>query len=246
MKSGTWMVAPVSSTAALLPPLTVSPRRRERSSVTWPGRRSRGSSTSAGMSSMYRTSTSMFSFIRSKRPVSSDLGRAICSKVSPSMNTTLIGFVVQVRAWCGSRCDLVELLLGAEGLVDHATVRHVPQLGPHERAALARLDVLEVDDPEGLAFVPDGHAGAELVGRDHSVLASSGKNRRIPGDGLQDPQRSDSTPRAPAAEAGTCRACGPPRSAQSGQLAVQSVRTSMPSSVTSTVSSIRTPARSGT
>ena len=40
------------------------------------------------------------------------------------------------------------------------------QLRAHERAALARLDVLELDDAPGLALELDVHAVAELVGGD--------------------------------------------------------------------------------
>ena len=38
------------------------------------------------------------------------------------------------------------------------------ELGAHERAALARLDVLELDDAPGLALELDVHPVAELVG----------------------------------------------------------------------------------
>ena len=41
---------------------------------------------------------------------------------------------------------LLDLLVGAEGAVDHRAGAHVLQLGAHERAALARLHVLELDD----------------------------------------------------------------------------------------------------
>src|SRR6201999_2830764 len=59
-----------------------------------------------------------------------------------------------------------EVLAGAEGFVDHGAVLEPPQLGPHEGAALARLDVLELDDLPDLAVDLDVRAVLELVGAD--------------------------------------------------------------------------------
>ena len=59
-----------------------------------------------------------------------------------------------------------ELLAGPERPVDHVAVARPPQLGPHEGAALARLDVLEVEDLEDDPVDVDVVAALELVGRD--------------------------------------------------------------------------------
>ncbi len=58
-----------------------------------------------------------------------------------------------------------ELLAGPEGAVDHRAVAGPPQLGPHERAALAGLDVLELEDLEDRSLDVDVVAVAELIGR---------------------------------------------------------------------------------
>ena len=50
---------------------------------------------------------------------------------------------MRASVWIGP-----ELLAGAERPVDHGAVGRAPQLRPHERAALAGLDVLELDDLE--------------------------------------------------------------------------------------------------
>jgi hypothetical protein len=60
-----------------------------------------------------------------------------------------------------------ELLPGAERPVDHRAVGRAPQLRPYERAALAGLHVLELEDLEDRAFNLDVVAVLELVRRDH-------------------------------------------------------------------------------
>jgi hypothetical protein len=62
------------------------------------------------------------------------------------------------------RSHRAKLLAGPEGPVDHVAVRRAPQLGAHECAALARLDVLEVRDLEDRAVDVDVIADLELVG----------------------------------------------------------------------------------
>ena len=57
-----------------------------------------------------------------------------------------------------------ELLAGAEGPVDHVAVGGPAQLRAHERAALARLDVLELEDLEDGAVDVDVVSVLELVG----------------------------------------------------------------------------------
>jgi hypothetical protein len=65
--------------------------------------------------------------------------------------------------------DGPELLPGAERAVDHRAVGGAAQLRAHERPALARLDVLEVDDLEDHALDLDMRSVLELVGADHGV-----------------------------------------------------------------------------
>src|SRR5204863_845931 len=79
-----------------------------------------------------------------------------------------------------------KLLAGAKGAVDHGARVEVLHLRPHERAALAGLDVLELDDPPDAAVELDVHSVAELVGADDlghqlTVTSSFGKLERISG-----------------------------------------------------------------
>jgi hypothetical protein len=60
--------------------------------------------------------------------------------------------------------DRPELLTGPERPVDHRAVRRPAQLRAHERATLAGLDVLELEDLEDSAFDLDVIAVLELVG----------------------------------------------------------------------------------
>ena len=60
-----------------------------------------------------------------------------------------------------------ELLAGAERAVDDVAVAGAPQLRPHERPALAGLDVLELNDLEDRSLDVDVVAVLELVGADH-------------------------------------------------------------------------------
>ena len=75
--------------------------------------------------------------------------------------------LIEVLHAAGLGPDRPELLPGAEGPVDHRAVTGAPELGPHERPALARLDVLELDNAEDLAVDLDVRAIAEFVGADH-------------------------------------------------------------------------------
>jgi hypothetical protein len=63
--------------------------------------------------------------------------------------------------------DRPELLPRPERLVLHRAIVDLAQLGPNERAALARLDVLELEDLEDGPVDLDVAAVLELVGRDH-------------------------------------------------------------------------------
>ena len=65
------------------------------------------------------------------------------------------------------------VLAGAERLVDDLARLERLELRAHERAALARLDVLELDDAVDRAVDLDVHAVLELVGVDVSATALS-------------------------------------------------------------------------
>src|SRR5215468_4838949 len=70
--------------------------------------------------------------------------------------------------------DQLHLLAGAERVVDHPAEPHVLELGANERAPLARLDVLEVDDAVRLAVELDLEASLELRRRHlHRVITPS-------------------------------------------------------------------------
>ena len=68
------------------------------------------------------------------------------------------------------------LLVGAERALHHRAARDPLELGAHERATLARLDVLELDDraQADLGQV-ERHAVLEVVGRDAHNTSSFGK-----------------------------------------------------------------------
>jgi hypothetical protein len=66
-----------------------------------------------------------------------------------------------------------ELLTGAEGPVDDISIRRAAQLRAHERAALAGLDVLEVEDLEDRSIDVDVISVLELVGADYGRSAPS-------------------------------------------------------------------------
>src|SRR5215472_11738516 len=83
-KSGTWITAPVSSVAGLLPPEAVSPRMPG-SVFTICSSRKLGSSTVTGLPSMKRMSTSVFSLRKSRASPTSLGDSEIWSYVSISM-----------------------------------------------------------------------------------------------------------------------------------------------------------------
>ena len=75
--------------------------------------------------------------------------------------------VVEVLHLARLGAHRAELLPGPEGLVLDRAVLDLAQLRAHERAALARLDVLELDDLEDRPVDLDVGAVLELVGGDH-------------------------------------------------------------------------------
>src|SRR5215510_7454832 len=84
----------------------------------------------------------------------------------------------------------LDLLPRAEGVVDDPSLPHVLELGAHEGAALAGLDVLEVDDAVGLPVELDLQALLELRRGDlHSVMFPfvSGSWLAVPRRGAHEP-----------------------------------------------------------
>ena len=74
--------------------------------------------------------------------------------------------VVQVLHLAGFQAHGVEFRAGVERVVDHATGLDVAKLRADEGAALAGLDMLELDDGAHLAVVDDAHSVLEIGGRD--------------------------------------------------------------------------------
>ena len=82
------------------------------------------------------------------------------------MKWTSLAVVVEVLHVLRLGVDARELLAGAERAVDDGAGVGVLHLRAHERAALARLHVLELDDAPDAAVELDVHAVLELVRRD--------------------------------------------------------------------------------
>ena len=79
------------------------------------------------------------------------------------MKYDVVAVVVEVLDVLHLGVHARELLAGAERLVDDGARLEALQLRADERAALARLHVLELDDPPDLAVELDVHAVLELV-----------------------------------------------------------------------------------
>ena len=81
--------------------------------------------------------------------------------------------VVQILHLTGFQTHSVELRAGVERVVDHTTGLDVAKLRADEGAALAGLDMLELDDGAHLAVVDDAHSVLEIGGRDSHVILST-------------------------------------------------------------------------
>ena len=92
----------------------------------------------------------------------------------------LVAGVVEVLDVLRLRADARHLLAGAERLVDDGARADALQLRAHERAALARLHVLELDDAPDLPVELDVHAVLELVGGDRLGHGGSSSRRSAP------------------------------------------------------------------
>ena len=106
--------------------------------------------------------------------------------------------------------NLVHLFARAEGFVGHRSGEDIFQLGAHERAALAGLDVLKIGDGVKDPIHLKGHPVAEIGGRGHKLsCAVSPKNDGSSHAGAQS---------APAAQADNSRTRTPqPRRGSVGE-----------------------------
>ena len=163
--SGTLTCAPVSSVAGFVPPPeAVSPRRPGSVSVTSRST-ALGICRSAGWPSIDSSSTSSFgrvhlSGLGERRLRDRDLLERL------GVHEVRVGAVgVEELHLAHLGPHRAELLAGAERAVDHVPVARPPQLRPHERPALAGLDVLELEDLEDRPLDVDVVAVLELVRR---------------------------------------------------------------------------------
>jgi hypothetical protein len=78
----------------------------------------------------------------------------------------------------------LHLRTGVEGLVHDLAGEHVLQRGAHERAALAGLDVLKLDDGPQLAVQVEHQTVLEVVRRRHGKKSSFRSRRRLQGANL--------------------------------------------------------------
>ena len=87
--------------------------------------------------------------------------------------------LVQVLVVAAVHRGGLDLQSGVEGLVDDLAGHHVAHLGAHERATLAGLDVLELDDVPKLALKLKDGSVLDVVSGCHCILlVSSGSIRR--------------------------------------------------------------------
>ena len=183
--SGTWIVAPVSSVAGLLPPPeAVSPRTPGSVCVTSSSTEAE-SWTSDGWSSMNSRSTDSFGLIHFSVSAIDALGdrELLVGLLVHEVRVGAVGVEELHLARLGAHG--AELLAGAERAVDHGAVGGAAQLGADERAALAGLDVLELEDLEDGALDLDVIAVLELVRGDHVRCDSLGAPADGPGRGAR-------------------------------------------------------------
>ena len=167
MKSGTWTETPDSSVAGLLPPPeAVSPLtpgsvvghlhvdRARQLHVAGPFVDEEDVDLVVGKQPLHRVADH----------VGRDLDLLVVAVVHEDRR---VAGVVEVLHLARLGAHRAELLPRPEGLVEHRAVLDLAQLGAHERAALAGLDVLELDDLEDRPVDLDVGAVLELVGGDH-------------------------------------------------------------------------------
>ena len=161
-KSGTWTTAPVSSVAGFVTFVTVSPRTRGL------GLRDRQLHR-CGKLDPRRLAVDGEHLHRARRRQVGELVRDIGMR-KPELVVRLLVHEVRLGAVVVEELEVLdlgvhagELLAGAERPVDDRARLEPLQLRSHERAALARLDVLELDDAPDGAVDLDVHPVAELI-----------------------------------------------------------------------------------
>ena len=163
--SGTCTTAPVSSVAGFVTFETVSPLTPGWVSTT-DSSTADGSCTPAGRPSTVSIGT-VLDGCRNSSSVGDRVARQVELVVGLRVHEDdVVAGVVEVLDVLHLGVDARELLAGAERLVDDRARLERLQLRAHERAALARLDVLELDDPPDDPVELDVHAVLELVGVD--------------------------------------------------------------------------------
>ncbi len=121
---------------------------------------------------MNSTSTSLLGLVQRSMSATVASGTAICSKDARVHEVRVAAVGVQELHLARLGAHGAELLARPESAVDHVPVGRAPQLRAHERAALAGLDVLEVEDLEDRPVDLDVVAVLELVGADRHGPAS--------------------------------------------------------------------------
>ena len=167
MNSGTWMRAPVSSTAGLVPPPeAVSPRSPGSVCATV----EIGGARELHVGRLV-VDVEQLDLRGLLRPLQRVAERADGDRdLLVALRVHEVGVrpvLVEVLHPPGLGAHGPELLTRAEGAVDHRSVAGAAQFRAHERAALARLDVLELEDLEDRPLDVDVRAVAKLIGRDH-------------------------------------------------------------------------------
>ena len=165
MKSGTWTTTPVSSVAGLVPPPeAVSPFRPGSVWVTARSTALGGLGAGGPLVDEQQIDVGVRRHPPQRVPDDGlrDLDLVVALVVHEDGG---VARVVEELHLAGLGPDRPELLAGLEGLVDHGAVIDPLELRAHEGAALAGLDVLELDDPEDRAVDLDVGAVLELVRR---------------------------------------------------------------------------------
>ena len=178
-KSGTCTVAPVSSFAGFVTFETVSPLTPGSVSTT-SSSTDAGSDTPDGLPSTVSTCTLDDGCMKSMTSETDSRDRLNCSYDSRVHEDHVVARVVEVLRLLHLGVDARELLAGAEGAFDDGARVEALHLRAHERAALARLHVLELDDAPDVPVELDVHAVAELVrvdGLGHGRQPSGARGR---------------------------------------------------------------------
>src|ERR1700730_8529316 len=153
MNSGTWICAPVSRVAGFVPPGEQSPGPRQLDVH--------------GDALVERHHDVLLLEQVVRRVADGRLGNVRLVVVAGVHEHEVVALAVEVLHLAPVHAGLLDAHPGVEGPVDDLARHHVLQLGAHERAALAWLDVLEVHDIPELAVEVEGHAVLEIIGGGH-------------------------------------------------------------------------------